>query len=78
MKYENIIKINLNLKAFSQNIILKIKDETHVGNLDECKSVRTHWIAFPVTVEYITYFNNFGLEYIPKEIKKSLATKTLQ
>ena len=39
-------------------------------NLDDCKSIRTHWIALYVNGNNITYFDSFGVEHIPKEIKK--------
>ena len=30
-----------------------------------------HWIALYVNAENVTHFNSFGVEHIPKEIKKS-------
>ena len=30
-----------------------------------------HWIALYVNGENVTYFNSFGVEHIPKQIKKS-------
>ena len=32
--------------------------------------IATHWIALYVNSEIITYFDCFGVEYIPKEINK--------
>ena len=46
-----------------------------VINLDEFKSIGTHWIALHVNVNNgrasygAIYFNSFGAELIPKEIK---------
>ena len=37
---------------------------------DEFKSIGSHWIALYVNANNITYFENFGVEHIPKEIKK--------
>ena len=38
-------------------------------NLDEYKSIETHWIAFYVDSNNAEYFNSFGVEYITEEIK---------
>ena len=39
-------------------------------NLDEYSDIGTHWIALCALNNNITYFDRFGVEYIPKEIKK--------
>ena len=44
-------------------------------NLDEYKSIGTHWIALYVNAKTVTYFDSFGVEHIPKEIKKLIANK---
>ena len=41
----------------------------YVINLDECKSIGTHWIALCVNDDSVTYFDSFGVENILKEIK---------
>ena len=47
LKYKSIIKINLNSIVFIQGIIyLKQNYGAYVINLDEYKSIETHWIAF--------------------------------
>ena len=43
----------------------------------EYKSTETQWIAFHVTVDSVTYFDNFGAEHIPKEIKKFIGNKNI-
>ena len=46
----------------------------YVINLDGCKLVRTHWIALYV----ISYtFHSFGVESIPKEIKKLIRNNNI-
>ena len=46
----------------------KIKDETYVINLDECKSIGTHFIANDVIyVDNITCLDSFGVKHISKE-----------
>ena len=39
-------------------------------NLDESESIGTHWIALCVNAKNVTYFDNFGVEHIPKDITK--------
>ena len=57
--------------VFFQEIIYlkKIKDGTYVINLDEYADVGTHWIALFCKKNEIVYFDSFGVEYIPEEIK---------
>ena len=40
----------------------------HVINLDEYKSIESHWIALYVNNNNITYFDSFGVQHIPKKI----------
>ena len=46
------------------------KDGTYVINLDEYSDIETNWIALYILNDQATYFDNFGVEHIPKEIKK--------
>ena len=48
----------------------KIKYGAYVINLDEYSDIGTHWIALYANNKTITYFDSFGIEHIPKEIKK--------
>ena len=63
--YQNEPKFN---GVYSRNNLPKIKDGAYVINLDEYKSIGTHWIALYVNAENVTYFDSFGVEHIPKEI----------
>ena len=55
---------------FSQEIIcLKNKDGAYVINLDEHADTGTHWIALFCMKDEVIYFDSFGVEHIPKEIK---------
>ena len=47
----------------------KIKDGAYVINLDEYSDIGTHWVALYVQNNNVTYFDSFGVEHIPKEIK---------
>ena len=54
------------------NLPDKIKDRAYVINLDEYSDIGTNQIALYVSNGEITYFHSFGVEHIPKEIKKSI------
>ena len=68
--------MNLSLMV-SRNNLSKIKDGAYIINLDEYESIRTHWIAFCVNAENLTYFYSFGDEHIPKEIRKFIGNKNI-
>ena len=46
-----------------------MKDAAYVINLDEYSHIGTHWIALYVQNNNVTYFDSFGVEHAPKEIK---------
>ena len=48
----------------------KIKDGTYVINFDEYADVGTHWIALFCNRNEIVYFDSFGVEHVPEEIKE--------
>ena len=50
------------------NLLNKIKDGAYVINLDDYSDIGIHWIALYVKNNDITYFDSFGVDYIPKEI----------
>ena len=47
----------------------KIKDGAYIINLDEHPDIGTHWVALYINNNDVTYFDSFGVEHIPKEIK---------
>ena len=58
------------MEFFQEIICLKnIKEGTYVINLDEYADVGTHWIALFFNRSEIVYFNSFGVEHVPEEIK---------
>ena len=73
--YHNDPKFN---GVYSRNNLLKIKDGAYVNSLDEFKSIGTHCIALHVNAENVTYFDSFGVEHIPKEIRKFIGNKNIK
>ena len=75
-KYKNEPKFN---GVFSRNNLpKKIKDGAYVINLDEYADVGTHWIALFCNRNEIVYFDSFGVEHIPEEIKKFIGNKDIK
>ena len=70
MYYQNEPRFN---GVFSRdNLPNKIKDGAYVVNLDEYHDIGTHWVALHVNNKTVIYFDSFGIEHIPKEIKNLL------
>ena len=59
------------------NLPDKIKDTEYIVNLHEYSDIGTHWIALYVNNKTVTYFDSFGVEHIPKEIKKFINNKNV-
>ena len=56
----------------------KLKDGCYIINLDEYYSdIGTHWLALYVNNKNVTYFDSFGVEHIPKEIKRFINNKSI-
>ena len=51
---------------------------TYITNLHKYESIGTHWIALYVNTENVTYFDSFGAEHIPKEIRKFIGNKNIK
>ena len=54
----------------SRDNLPKIKDGAYVINLDEYSDIGTHWVALWLNNNDVTYFDSFGVEHIPKEIRE--------
>ena len=68
MYYQN--KPRFNGVYSRDNFPDKIKDGVYVITLDEYSDIGTYWIALYVNNKTVTYFDSFGVEHIPKELKK--------
>ena len=65
--------------VYSRNNLPKIiKKGVYVINLDKYANIGTHWIALFVKPKYTVYFDSFGVEHIPKEIKKFIGNKDIK
>ena len=45
--------------------------------LDEYESIGNHWITLYVNAENVIYLDSFGVEHIPKEIRKFIGNKSV-
>ena len=66
------------MEFFQEIIYLKIKDGAYIINLDEYEDVGTRWIALLCKKNEIVYFDSFGIEYIPEEIKEFIGNKNIK
>ena len=54
---------------------IKRKDGAYIINLDD---IGTHWIVLYVQHNDVFYFNSFGVEHIPKEIRTFISNKNIK
>ena len=64
--YQNESRFN---GVYSRDYLLKIKEGAYVINIDEYSDTETLWVALWLDNHDVTYFDSFGVEHIPKEIK---------
>ena len=74
--YENEPRFN---GVYSRDSLSKaIKNGAYVINLDEYVDVGKHWIALYVKNNEVIYFDIFGVEHVPKEIKRFIGHKDIK
>ena len=73
--YQNEPRFN---GVYSRGNLTKIKDGTYIINLDEYSDIGTHWVALYVNNNDVTYFDSFGVEHIPKEIKTFINNRNIK
>ena len=73
--YENESRFN---GVYSRDNLPRIKDGAYIINLDEYSDIWTHWAALLVNDDNVTYFDSFGVEHIPKEIKAFVNNKNIK
>ena len=59
------------------NLPKKIKDGAYVINLAEYADEGTHWVALFCNRNEIVYFDSFGIEHVPEEIKEVVGNKNI-
>ena len=63
-------------QVFSRdNLPKRKKDGAYVMNLDEYADIGTHLIALLFHRSEIVYFDSFGVEHVPEEIKECVCNK---
>ena len=55
-----------------------VHNGAYVIYLDEYSDTGTHWVALYVSNNDVTYFDSFGIEHIPKEIKTFMSNKNIK
>ena len=55
--------------VYTRSNLSKIKDGTHIINLDEYESIRTQQIAIYVNAENAKYFDSFGVKNSKRNLK---------
>ena len=73
--YENESRFN---GVYSRDNLPRIKDGAYIINFDEYSDIWTHWAALWVNDDNVTYFDSFGVEHIPKEIKAFVNNKNIK
>ena len=72
--HQNEAKFN---GVYLRNNLPEVKDGAYVINLDEYKSIGTHWITLNVNGDNITYFDSCGVDHNPKDIEKFTGNKNM-
>ena len=74
--YENASRFN---GVYSRdNLPNNINDGAYKINVDEYSDIGTHWVALYVKNNDLTYFDSFGVEHIPKEIKEFIKNRNIK
>ena len=71
--YQNEPRFN---GVYSRDNLPKIKDGAYIINLDEYSDIGTHWVY--VKNNDVTYFDFFGVEHIPKDIRTFIGNKNIK
>ena len=73
--YQNEPRFN---GIYSRDDLTKMKDGAYIINLDEYCDIETQWVALYVNNNEVIYFDSFGVEHIPKEIKTFIDNKNIK
>ena len=73
--YQNGSRLN---GVYSRDNLPKTKDGAYVINLDEYSDIGTYWVALYARNNDVTFFDSFGVEHFPKEIRTSINNKNIK
>ena len=73
--YQNKCRFN---GVYSRDKLPRIRDRAYVINPDEYSDIGTHWIVLYVQNNDVTYFDSFGVDHTPKEIKSFIGNKNIK
>ena len=73
--YQNKLRLN---GVYSRDNLPKMKYRAYIINLDEYSDIGTHWIALHKQINDVTYFDSFGVGYIPKEIRAFTSNENIK
>ena len=74
--YQNEPRFN---GVFSRNNLPKtIKDGAYVIKFDEYADIGTHWIALFCNRNKVVYFDSFGVQHVPRDIKEFVGTENIK
>ena len=74
--YQN--ELRFNGVYLRENLPNKVNENAYVINLDEYLDIGTHWNSSSMNNNGVTYFDSFGVDHIPKEIKKLIRSKNVK
>ena len=63
---------------YSRINLQKIKNRAYIINLHEQSDVGTHWVALYIQNNDFIYFDSFGVEHIPVEIRGIISNKNIK
>ena len=72
--YQNEPRFN---GVYSRDKLAEIKDGAYLIDLDEYTNIGSQWVALYLHNKDATYFDSFGVEHIPKEIKAFIKNKNI-
>ena len=73
--YQNEPRFN---GVYARDNSQKRKNGAYMINLDEYSDIGTHWITFYVQNNDVTYFDSFGVEHIPNNIRTFMDNKNIK
>ena len=64
--------------VYSRDNLQKIKNGAYIINVDESSDIGTDWVPLYMKNNDVTYFDSFGVEHIPKEIKTFISNNNIK